>query len=196
MIISSFSIAQNATSSVIMLDKMNVLYLGIDNPISISSPQDFNNTTVAITNGTIIGSGAHRIVKPEQIGTTSITITTTNGLNASYQYRVKRIPDPIFKVGSGSGIINIAEFMVQKVCRAEIENFDFDFKYIIKNADVSFSGKGFEDTITCKISGNSLSPLSKYLPQCEPGTIVTFENITVSGPDGERKIEGKSYTLF
>lgn len=197
MIISSLSIAQKTSSSVIMLDKMNVLYLGTDNPISISSPVDFGNTTVTITNGTITGTGAHRIVKPEAIGqTTTITVSTTKFGPITYSYRVKKIPDPIFKMGSGKGYVNIAEFISQKVCRAELENFDFDFKFNIVSATVYFSGNGFENVVACNITGKDLSPLFKSFSKCEPGTVVIFDNIKVQGPDGVRTIDSQTYTLF
>jgi hypothetical protein len=188
--------AQSNNSSVISLDNMNVLYYGVDNPISISSPVDWNQTMVTITNGTLTGSGAHRIVRPAAVGQKTVITVTAKGLNFPYEYRVKRIPDPVFKVGSGKQSISVAEFQAQKFCRAEMENLDFDLSYKVKSATVYFSGKGFDNAISVQINGNNLSPLSAYASKCEPGTFVTFDNIKVEGPDGVRMLESRTYNLY
>ena len=36
-----------------MLDKMNVFYIGVDNPVTISSGTGWDKTTVSMTGGTI-----------------------------------------------------------------------------------------------------------------------------------------------
>jgi hypothetical protein len=34
------------------------------------------------------------------------------------------------------------------------------------------------------------------MARCGPGSVVTFDNIKVSGPDGTRSIDGKSIALY
>ncbi|MFM7709591.1 MAG: GldM family protein [Ferruginibacter sp.] len=187
--------AQTNNTPVVSIDRMNVLYLGIDNPVSIYSPADFSNTTVEMTNGTVSGSGTHRIIRPAAIGQSTMTITA-NGLSTSVYFRVKRIPDPVFKVGSGNSILSVDEFIAQQVCRAEMIQFDFDLRYKVQSATVLFSGTNFPTPVTQKINGNSLASLADQRKQCQPGTVVTFSDIMVTGPDGVRKIDDRTYTLF
>ena len=46
-----------------MLDKMNVFYIGVDNPVTISSGTGWDKTTVNPTGCTISGTGSNRTVK-------------------------------------------------------------------------------------------------------------------------------------
>ena len=54
-------------------DKMNVFYIGVDNPVTIGSPTGWDKTTVSMNNGTITGNGSARIVRVSAIGKATIT---------------------------------------------------------------------------------------------------------------------------
>ena len=88
------------------------------------------------------------------------------------------------------------EFKNQPFCRAELENFDFDLKYTVVGATVYFSGANFPNVVTASITTNSLAGLQSYMQKCGPGSVISFDNIKVSGPDGVRSIEGKSIALY
>ncbi len=181
----------------VMPDRMNVMYYGIDNPLTIGSPAGWDKTSVSGSGCSLSGSGASRIVRPAAIGTNATVAVTADGKTAQFQFRVKRIPDPIFKIGSGKSRIPVVEFKNQGYCRADmIEGFDFDVRYTIVSATVYFSGAGFSKEVTKTISGHSLSGLSAEMSRCLPGTAVTFDNIKVEGPDGIRTIESKCYSLY
>ena len=179
----------------VMLDKMNVFYIGVDNPVTIGSPTGWDKTNVSMSGGTLSGSGSNRTVRVSAVGPASITVNA-DGHSNQFSFRVKRIPDPVFKIGSGKARLPSVEVKNQQYCRAELENFDFDLKYSIVSATVYFSGANFSNVVTTSISGNSLAPLSSFLAKCGPGSVITFENIKVSGPDGVRSIDGKSIALF
>jgi len=179
----------------VMLDKMNVFYIGVDNPVTIGSPTGWDKTNVSMAGGTISGSGSKRTVKVSAIGAASITVVA-DGKSSKFDFRVKRIPDPIFKVGDGKIRMASIAFKSQTSARAELENFDFDLRYSIVSATVYFSGANFPNVVTASISGNSLAPLSTYMQRCGPGSVISFDNIKVSGPDGTRSIDGKSIALY
>lgn len=179
----------------VMLDKMNVFYIGVDNPVTIGSPTGWDKTNVSMSGGTINGSGSNRTVRVSAVGPASINVIA-DGHSSQFSFRVKRIPDPIFKLGSGKARLPSVEVKTQQYCRAELENFDFDLKYSIVSATVYFSGAGFNSVVQTSITGNSLAPLSSFMSRCGPGSVITFENIKVSGPDGVRSIEGKSIALY
>ncbi len=44
----------------VMLDKMNVFYIGVDNPVTIGSPTGWDKTNVSMSGGTISGTGSKR----------------------------------------------------------------------------------------------------------------------------------------
>ncbi|RYF44932.1 MAG: gliding motility protein GldM [Chitinophagaceae bacterium] len=179
----------------VMLDKMNVFYIGVDNPVTIGSPTGWDKTTVSMTGGTITGSNDKRTVRVSSPGKASITVNADKKA-ATFDFRVKRIPDPIFKVGPGGTRMPSVTFKNQQFCRADLENFDFDLRYNVTSATVYFSGAGFNNVATASISGNSLAPLAQYMARCQPGTSITFDNVKVSGPDGARTIQGVGIILY
>ncbi|GAB2836041.1 gliding motility protein GldM [Ferruginibacter profundus] len=180
----------------VMLDKMNVFYIGVDNPVTISSGSGWDKTTVTPSGCTISGSGSNRTVKVSAVGMASITVSA-DGKTSKFDFRCKRIPDPIFKVGSGKVRMPSVEFKTQSYCRAELENFDFEAKYSITGATVYFSGANFPSPVgPLALTSNSIEGLRQYITRCGPGSVVTFENIKVVGPDGSRVIEGKSIALY
>ncbi len=179
----------------VMLDKMNVFYIGVDNPVTIGSPTGWDKTSVSMTGGTISGSNDKRIVRVSAIGPASITVTA-DGKSSQYPFRVKRIPDPVFKVGSGKARVPAVEFKNQGSCRADLEAFDFDLKYAVVGATVYFSGANFPNPATGSITSNSLAPIAALMARCGPGSSITFVSIKVQGPDGVRQIDERSITLY
>ena len=179
----------------VMLDKMNVFYIGVDNPITISSGTGWDKTNVTMTGGTLSGAGSNRIVRVTAVGPASI-IVSADGKNSKYDFRVKRIPDPVFKVGDGKIRMTSVAFKGQDYCRAELENFDFDTKYSIVSATVYFSGANFPSVQQSAITSNSLIPIKALIARCGPGSVISFDNVKVTGPDGARTIDGKSIALY
>lgn len=179
----------------VMLDKMNVFYIGVDNPVTIGSPTGWDKTNVSMSGGTISGSGSARTVRVSAIGPASITVNADKK-STTFPFRVKRIPDPIFKVGDGKKRMAAVVFKNQTNCRAELENFDFDLRYSVVSATVYFSGANFPSVQTGTISGSSLGSVSAQIARCGPGSSITFVNIRVQGPDGQRTIDEQSYTLY
>ena len=179
----------------VMLDKMNVFYIGVDNPVTIGSPTGWDKTSVSMTGGTISGSNDKRIVRVSAIGPATITVTA-DGHSSQYPFRVKKIPDPVFKVGDGKARMATVVFKSQQFCRADLENFDFDLHYTVVGATVYFSGANFPNVATGSISGNSLAPIAGLIAKCGPGSSITFVGIKVQGPDGQRTIDERSFTLY
>jgi gliding motility-associated protein GldM len=183
----------------VMLDKMNVFYIGVDNPITISSGTGWDKTHVSMTSGSLSPAGGPGkfIVKVSAIGKTNINVNA-DGKNSSYEFRIKRIPDPILKVGpSSGGRIQSVVFKNQQFCRADLENFDFDARFNVVSATVYFSGANFPSVQTSSITGGNLGELSAQLSKCIPGTSVNFDNVKVKGPDGAvRTIPGPGFILY
>ncbi|MBS1753098.1 MAG: gliding motility protein GldM [Ferruginibacter sp.] len=168
----------------VMLDKMNVFYIGVDNPVTISSGSGWDKTSVSMSGGTISGSGSNRIVRVTQVGAASITVTA-DGKSSKFDFRVKRIPDPIIKVGpSGGGKMLSNIFRGQQFVRAELENFDFDARFSVTGATIYFNNPGDRNVKQITINSGSLAPAAEYMKTLAPGSSVIFDNIRVVGPDG------------
>jgi gliding motility-associated protein GldM len=180
----------------VMLDKMNVFYIGVDNPVTIGSPTGWDKTNVTMNGGSISGSGSVRSVRVSSLGPASITVTA-DGKPSTFNYRTKRIPDPVFKVGSGKKRVAAVEFKNQQFCRADLgDDFLFDLKFNVVSATVIFSGANFPTYQQGTISGNGLGSVASLIAKCGPGSAITFVNIKVQGPDGVRTIDEQGYTLY
>ena len=184
----------------VMLDKMNVFYIGVDNPITIGSPTGWDKTTVSISGGgaTISGAGSQRVVKVTSIGDCNISVTA-NGKSTPFPFRVKRIPDPIIKVGpSGGGKMQAVNFRSQQFVRADLENFDFLAKFNVTGATVYFTNPGDRNVKQISLTSGSLAPAADFMKTLVPGSTVIFDNIRVVGPDGQpRTIQNPpGFSLF
>ncbi len=183
----------------VMLDKMNVFYIGVPNPVTISSGTGWDKTHVSMSSGSLIPSGGpgKYIVKVSAVGKTTINVNA-DGKNSSYDFRIKRIPDPILKVGpSSGGRMQSVVFKNQQFARADLENFDFDARFSVVSATIYFSGANFPSVQSATISGGNLGGISPQLQKCIPGSSVTFDNVKVQGPDGVvRSIPGPGFILY
>ena len=79
---------------------MNVLYAGIDNPVSISVPGvPMSAISASMTNGTLTRSGDHWVARPATVGKEAVLSVTANidGRSttvANSTFRVRKLPDP------------------------------------------------------------------------------------------------------
>jgi gliding motility-associated protein GldM len=184
----------------IMLDKMNVFYIGVPNPITISSGSGWDKTQVSMSGGTMSGSNGSRVVTVSGGTAASITVNA-DGKSSKFDFRIKSIPDPIGMVGpSKGGRIQSNIFKAQDFLRADLQNFDFDAKFNVTSAVVYFAGAGFANTgsvQTATMNSGSFASIRSKIDLCKPGSTVTFDELKVVGPDGrQRTIPPVSFVLF
>jgi gliding motility-associated protein GldM len=181
----------------VMLDKMNVFYIGVPNPVTIGSPSGWDKTTVSMSGGSISGTGSNRTVTVSSVGKASITVTA-DGKTSTFDFRIKRIPDPIVKVGPGTPRMQSVVFKAQQYIRAELENFDFDAKFNVLSGTAYFTGAGFTRPEQGNFTGGNITSMSALISKCQPGSSVIFDNVKVQGPDGTvRTIQNPpAYSLY
>jgi gliding motility-associated protein GldM len=183
----------------VMLDKMNVFYIGVDNPVTISSGTGWDKTRVSMSGGSIApaGSAGRFVVRVSSLGNASITVNA-DGKATTYAFRVKNVPPPILMVGnSDGGRIQSVVFKNQDYARAELKNFDFEYHYSIVGATVYFTGANFPSLQQGTITSGNLSGIKDQIARCIPGTTVTFDNVRVQGPGGPViSIPGAGFILY
>ena len=183
------------SGSSVFLEKMNVLYIGVDNPMSISAGSaGREKMQVAITNGAISSAGGDRfIAKPTSPGTAKINVTV-NGHTTPFEMRVKRLPDPNAFVGqSKGGSVQSATFKAQGGLRAQLES-DFDAPFQVIGYTVAANVGIYREVPN---EGARWSDASQALiKQAGPGSQVFFDKIRVKGPDGTiRELPGIFFNL-
>lgn len=177
----------------IALDRMNVLYIGVDNPVSIAASgggDDKVSATISGGGGTITKSSAGkynvRVASPTE--DCIITVTVDGKVAGSSKFRVRNIPAPTGTIGgfaSGDNI-NAAAFRAQAGVGAYIKDFPFDIKYEVVSYSMSIDDDD-GDIKTADCTGSYFSNLANtYKNQySKPGRMVTIDNLRARGPDGK-----------
>ena len=186
-------------SAAVFLEKMNVFYIGVDNPITISAAGVApSSLSPSFTGGTLKSNGKPGSYIVNVSGGTEATLNIGAKLNGSnksmgsFKFRIKRVPDPVAYVGSlkADGSMTKSELMGQAGVFAKMENFDFDLKFSVVSFVLSISINGV--FVEKKSMGPGITPEMKtMMGGAKPGNRVFFEQVTVKGPDGTlRKIPG------
>jgi len=180
-------------SAVVSPDKMNVLYIGVPNPLSISAPGIAREQLhVSMTNGNLTQvSPGHFEAKVSTIGEAKVTIMgelekgKPQVVLGTTLFRVKRIPDPIAQfAGKSSGQTSAVNLRAQDRVFAFLADFEFDAKFTVTRFTLLIQ-KPRQDVSTFQATGNDLNAQMKAaMATITPGTRVWFDNITAVGPDG------------
>lgn len=138
----AFARYEPAPACAISLDKMNVFYIGVDNPITVL----VTGVAQEEIQLDIQGSGAalekkddmHYNVRVTTPGDARITVSWKGEAMQRYRYNVRRIPDPVLRLGGKhkSGQISSSTFKAQTGLSILLENFDYDLTCNLVGYDV------------------------------------------------------------
>ncbi len=184
-----------APVAVVELTKMNVVYMGVDNPVSVSVPGVASrDVTPSITsgNGTIsktTGDGNY-IIKATKLGKMQLSVTakTESGTKnmGTKELRVKRFPKPSLMVGNlNSGdVVAKAELTANPVLRAAMKDFDFQIP-ALRITSFNFNVQG-SNQVDIPGTGNRLTPdMLSRINNAKRGQKVYISDVTVKTPDGQ-----------
>ena len=196
----TFNYEVGERSVAVSADKMNVLYAGVDNPISISAAGIPSAEVRVGAEGTPLnktGAGKY-IARPTQPGTATITVSGGGLEPTSFPYRIKRIPDPVVKLGGKhlGGTMRIAEFRAQRGLIPVLENFDFDARCEVQGFQVTRVRKG--DATNASNRGASYNDAARRLiGNSERNDIFLFDKVKARCPGDAagRELPGLVFTL-
>ncbi|MBP6455102.1 MAG: gliding motility protein GldM [Chitinophagaceae bacterium] len=196
----------------VSLDKMNVFYQGVPNPITISaSGIPAGNLDIKAGDGISlknVGNGKYEVMA-SKTGTSSITLvgklhdgsTKTFG---PFTYRLKRLPKPNPEIANsqdgGSMMANKLKSQIGIFARPP-EGFEFDVKYNVTSFEIYYLPKNGEPKIAnsknAYLTGPNADPtVSNIMKSLRVGDRIWFENIKAIGPDGvNNKIGTISFNL-
>jgi gliding motility-associated protein GldM len=187
----------------IALDKMNVLYIGVDNPITIAASgggDDRIAANISGGGGSIRKVGAGKYIARVSSVTDNCTITVSvDGKTAgASQFRVRTIPTPVATIGNFESGSNVpaGAFKAQGGVAAWIKDFPFELKYSVSSFTISADNdEGDIDEAAC--TGNTWSPKAQQIIRSlKSGRLVTIDNIRAVGPDGtNRKLPSLVYYI-
>lgn len=177
---------------VISATKMNVFYVGVDNPVSVSIAGVPGDKIIpTITNARIVkqNEGVYN-VRPKRPGNSLISVRAEiDGVLKNMgvaQFRVKALPDPVIKVaGKKGGRIAKNTLAAQAGVFAEMENFDFELEFKITEFTISTTDKGGY-YIDAKAKGNTFTKAQyNMIKKLRSRSKVIIEKVKAVGPDGK-----------
>lgn len=192
LIISCHLFSQNESKyhTIVSATKMNVLYLGIENPVEIMvAGVAADRMNVTITNGTITKKGNYSYtVVPQSVGIVTLNVSVESGgkmiVAGKQEFRVKKVTDPVPTIaGIKGGEISKGVMLAQKGIVVLIENFDYDVSFVVAEYTISVNRNGFVESL--KVNGGDFTqPVKDLIEKCPAGTKILFEEIKAKGPDG------------
>jgi gliding motility-associated protein GldM len=174
----------------IFLSKMNVVYAGVDNPVTISAGSaGLEKMNVSFGGGQIVsaGGGGRYIIKPAgtKLGEHNLNVTV-EGKTTPFPLRVKRLPDPTAMVGSNKGgTMSTAQFKASGGLIARLLDSDFDAGFQVVSYTLGANGGPFQTYQQAANDGARWTGgAAGIVTRSAPGASVFFDEIRVKGPDG------------
>lgn len=179
----TFSVISKPNSAVISADKMNVVYRGVDNPMTISIPGIAPSKVNAVAPGLKKIKGSKFIMNPGK--GRELTITASGKLpdgqtiTTKTKYRIKDLPRPSATFFRQTGSIRLPKSSIEKSrVGAIMEDFDFDLTLNVLEFKIKIPGS---PTITCK--GVKLSDRAKQaLSKARKGSVINIFDLKVQNP--------------
>lgn len=181
-------------------DNMNVFYIGVDNPISVTVPEvDPSMVSINVTGGTSQGGKGKYTINCTTLGNCVIDVyaKTDKGNEKvnSFTYRAKRIPNPVTKFGPvvGDGSLTTAEIRAFTAITTQLVNFDFEANFTIVSFNVMVVKTNSNSSFSpVRCTGSTFSVEARNLINTiHPGDLLLITNVVVKGPDGiSNKIPG------
>ncbi len=193
----NFNYKVESASTTISATKMNVFYIGVDNPVDIlAGGVARDQVQASITNGSISKSKDGWVVRVTKPGTATVNVAAnvevdgkmTRKTMGSMEFRAMKIPTPTAKIAQKTGgAISKNQLAAQVGLIADMGDFVFDVKVLVNSYMFSYvAANGLTKEI--KVDGYALdNQVKTIIRQLRPGSRVTFENIKVKMPDGEMR---------
>jgi gliding motility-associated protein GldM len=144
----SFSVIPKPNQAIVSADKMNVVYRGIENPITVSMPGVPENNVSASAPGLKRVRGSQYTVTPTTGTELKINVTGEiegEKITSSTIFRIKSLPRPTptvrGQVQEGAAIQMPKNALKVSPIGATFENFDFDIKPVVKRFTISIPGQ-------------------------------------------------------
>ncbi|MEA1785503.1 gliding motility protein GldM [Arenibacter sp. GZD96] len=157
----TFATITKPNAAVISADKMNVVYRGVANPITISIPGIADNNVNAQAAGLSKQSGSKYVMNPGTGRTVEIVasgkLPDGQTIRTTSEFRIKDIPRPEGSIRGESGSVKMPRNNLEiSTVGALLEDFDFDLNLAVSGFKFKVPG---QPTVT--VNGNKLNDQAK-----------------------------------
>jgi gliding motility-associated protein GldM len=173
----TYTVIAKPKEAIISADKMNVVYRGVDNPITISMPGVPSNK-ISVNASGLQGAGGSAYVMRPGAGR-SVTINVVGEIDGqkiptSKEFRIKDIPRPTGTIRGEDGNVQMQRNSLE-ISTVGAQLFDFDFDLTLNVTGFKFKVPGQP---TIQVAGNKLDARAKSaLSRAVKGDIVQIFDI-------------------
>jgi gliding motility-associated protein GldM len=193
-------------SASISADNMNVLFIGLENPMSISVPGITPENTVVTASGGISlqnhggGKFTARVSGAKNSGKIYVSARTQEGGVKSMgemEYKIRKVPTPKLRLGNlAPGSYEKSTIMSQPFLYAFLEDFYFKgVQYKVTKYKVTLVTRRITNTPEIVVHGNTTAAAKGVMGQAKPGDMLYFDDITATGPGGSVRLESMSLKI-
>ncbi|MDR1876668.1 MAG: gliding motility protein GldM [Flavobacteriaceae bacterium] len=166
------------TGGTVVADKMNVVYRGVDNPMSGSvTGVDASTINLTATNGSLSRAGKGWVFRPASGTSATFTISgrTSTGktISSPFTFRIKNIPKAQGQI-RGTNVLSMpASSLPNQTVGAGIPDFEFPVSFSVTGFKVKVTGQP-----TTTVSGSSLRAAAGALSKARAGDQVLIFDIS------------------
>jgi hypothetical protein len=177
---------------------MNVLYIGVENPVTITAGAGSEKVSAQFSGGSISKvSGNKYVVKPSagNFGEHTITVLVEGKSAGKVTFRVKQLPDPVALVGNlKPGNVSSAQFKAMGGVIAKLQDAEFDAPFEVVSYSLGAAGSGGDyvefDNRGPRWTGDAAGLVGRQ----KPGSLVVIRDIVVRDPGGKTRVLPTSLT--
>ncbi|MEM9919800.1 MAG: gliding motility protein GldM [Bacteroidota bacterium] len=187
-------------SVTVSADKMNVFYVGVDNPLSISVAGVPSNQVQVRGEGVnpVRQANGKYIVKPTRTGRAKIIVSGGGMSPTTFEYRIKGIPTPKILLGNKeSGTLSTGEMRVYDRLSPKLENFDFDARCKIRGFRMVRVPNNDDARSSVNPGGRFNERTKDLAQQARPKDAYYFEDIKLRCPGDthDRKVPDMAFRI-
>ncbi len=185
-----YTVIPRPNESVISADKMNVVYRGLDNPITISMPGVPNNKVKASAPGLSSKGGTKYMMRPGTGKEVTINVTgTIDGKQVKTSpktFRIKDVPKPFGAIRNLTGTVPMPKASLSKTSvGVTLPDFVFDLTFNVTGFKLKVPGQA-----TIIVSGNRMNGQAKSaIAKAKRGDIISIFDIKSKLSNGAVKIK-------
>ncbi|MBC8172905.1 MAG: gliding motility protein GldM [Chitinophagales bacterium] len=186
--------------AVISPTAMNVLYVGVDNPVKISVPGYTSDKVTASGCNIKKVNGEEYMANPTETGLQTITVsvnTAEGGKTDKAEFRVRRIPDPYaYMSTSKGGTLKVGEFKATSRIDAKNPDFVFQIPYTVAGFEMVYAPKQGGVVSDYSNSGTFSSLMEDIKKKARAGDTIVLPVVKVRMPDGTTRSVSTSFKLI
>lgn len=182
-----FEYEVGARSAAVSATKMNLFYIGVKNPVDVSvAGVNSNSVKVKCEGCSLSKEGNQYVATATKPGRAKVIVSAKDFPTTAYEFRVKRIPDPLAKLGEGlnkgGGKMGNGEFKLYKGLDAYLK--DFEFNAICSIVGYTFTRhKKNDDPVSVQNAGGTYNDKSRRLTdEARVGDNYYFDDIFAKCP--------------